>query len=81
MGEGWFPTIDDVPRKAISMGIRQIYKSKTIILTVPDDRKAQAVKGTLEDQVSNLVPASILQNHDDTSIYLDAESASLLSGD
>ena len=81
MGEGWFPTIDDVPRQAISMGIRQIYKSKTIILTVPDDRKAQAVKGTLEGQVSNLVPASILQNHDDTSIYLDAESASLLSGD
>ena len=81
MGEGWFPTIDDVPRQAISMGIRQICKSKTIILTVPDDRKAQAVKGTLEGKVSNLVPASILQTHDDTSIYLDAESASLLSGD
>ena len=81
MGEGWFPTIDDVPRQAISMGIRQICKSQTIILTVPDDRKAQAVKGTLEGEVSNLVPASILQTHDDTSIYLDAESASLLSGD
>jgi glucosamine-6-phosphate deaminase len=79
MGEGWFPTIDDVPRQAISMSIRHICKSKTIILTVPDERKAEAVKGTLEGEVNNLVPASILQNHDDTTIYLDAESASLLS--
>ena len=79
MGEGWFPTIDDVPRQAISMSIKHICKSRTIILTVPDARKAEAVKGTLEGEISNLVPASILQNHDDTTLYLDADSASLLS--
>ena len=81
MGEGWFPTIQDVPMQAISMSIKHICKSQTIILTVPDARKAEAVKGTLEGEISNLVPASILQNHDDTTIYLDADSASLLSGE
>ena len=79
MGEGWFPTIEDVPKQAISMSIKHICKSQTIILTVPDARKAEAVKGTLEGEISNLVPASILQNHDDTTLYLDADSASLLS--
>ena len=81
MGEGWFATIDDVPRQAISMSIRQICQAQHIILTVPDERKAEAVKGTLEGEVSNEVPASILQTHDETAIYLDAESASLLSSE
>jgi len=81
MGEGWFATIDDVPRQAISMSIRQICQAQHIILTVPDERKAEAVKGTLEGEVSNEVPASILQTHDETTIYLDAESASLLSSE
>lgn len=44
MGEGWFPNINDVPEKAISMSINQIMKSKAIICTVPDLRKAEAVK-------------------------------------
>ena len=81
MGEGWFPTIEDVPKQAISMSIKHICKSRTIILTVPDARKAQAVKGSLEGEVSNLVPASILQNHDDTTLYVDADSARLLSSE
>ena len=58
-----------------------ICNSRTVILTVPDERKAEAVKGTLEGEVSNEVPASILQTHDETTIYLDAESASLLSSE
>ncbi len=77
-GEGWFPTFDDVPKQAISMSIRQILKSKSVILSVPDARKAQAVKDSLEGPVTNLVPSSILQQHEDTTIYLDPDSASLL---
>ncbi len=77
-GEGWFPTFDDVPKQAISMGIRQILKSRAIILSVPDARKAKAVQGSLEGPVTNLVPSSILQQHADTTIYLDPDSASLL---
>lgn len=79
MGEGWFDTIDDVPDRAISMSIRQIMKSKSILCSVPDKRKAEAVKNCLEGNVSNLHPASILQKHDDCTVYLDQESGSLLS--
>lgn len=78
MGEGWFKTVDDVPKKAISMSVKQIMKSKTIICSVPDERKSLAVKNCLEGKVSNLHPASILQNHSDCTIYLDSGSASQL---
>jgi glucosamine-6-phosphate deaminase len=78
MNEGWFKSIDDVPKRAISMSIKQICKSKRILCSVPDNRKARAVKNTLEEKVNNLVPASILQMHDDCTFYLDRLSASLL---
>jgi glucosamine-6-phosphate deaminase len=78
MGEGWFPSLDAVPMQAISMSIRQIMKSKTIICSVPDGRKARAVRNTLEEPVSPLVPASILTTHKDAYLYLDRPSASLL---
>jgi glucosamine-6-phosphate deaminase len=79
MGEGWFPTLEDVPAQAISMSIRQIMKSKAIIASVPDQRKAQAVKDCLVgDEVSPMAPSSILKQHPDTTVYLDEASASLL---
>ena len=78
MGEGWFSTLEDVPLRAISMSVRQIMKSKVIICTVPDTRKARAVKNSLEMDVSPHIPASILRNHEDTWLFLDMESASLL---
>jgi glucosamine-6-phosphate deaminase len=79
LGEGWFPTLDDVPRKAISMSIRQIMRSKHIICSVPDSRKAVAVKNSLEQAVSNIDPASVLQRHPDCRFFLDTASAALLS--
>ena len=79
LGEGWFATLDDVPRQAISMGIRQIMKSGCIICSVPDARKAEAVKGAVEGEVSNMCPSSILQEHDNCVLYLDEAAASLLS--
>jgi len=79
LGEGWFHSLDEVPRKAISMSIRQILKSGKIICSVLNSRKAAAVKDCLEGPVSNLHPASILQNHADCSIYLDHDAAALLS--
>ncbi|HEX6890924.1 MAG TPA: glucosamine-6-phosphate deaminase [Chryseolinea sp.] len=78
-GEGWFPSIDDVPRKAISMSVRQIMRSNQIICSVPDSRKAVAVKNSVENPVSNLYPASILQQHPHCTIFLDPSSASLLT--
>ena len=79
LGEGWFPTFDDVPRQAISMSIRQILKANTILCSVPDARKAEAVRAALEGPVTPDVPASVLQRHADTTVYLDAASAALLS--
>lgn len=78
LGEGWFPTFEDVSKRAISMSCLQILKSQHIICTVPDRRKAQAVKDAVEGPVSPSVPASILQQHPQTTLYLDAEAASLL---
>ena len=78
-GEGWFKTVADVPTQAISMSIRQIMKSKAIICSVPDERKAQAVKNCVESSVSNMFPASILQTHDHCTLYLDKASAKGLS--
>ena len=79
-GEGWFQTLDAVPRKAISMAVRQILKSKQIVCTVPDERKSEAVKNAVQGEVTNVVPASALQNHPNTSLFLDQAAASGLTG-
>ena len=80
VGEGWFPTLDDVPRQAISMSIRQILRARQIVCSVPDVRKAEAVRAAVEGPVTPHLPASILQRHPRTTLYLDRASASLLNG-
>jgi glucosamine-6-phosphate deaminase len=79
LGEGWFATLADVPTRAISMSCRQILKSRAIVCTVPDRRKAEAVRGAVEGPVTPQVPASILQQHPQATLYLDSEAASLLA--
>lgn len=76
-GEGWFATIADVPRTAISMSIHQILAAREIIVVVPDDRKAVAVKNTLEGPITPAVPASILRTHPNVTFYLDDAAAKL----
>jgi len=77
-GEGWFKTLDEVPCKAISMTVRQIMKAAHIVCTVPEKRKAQAIKACLEGEIGPLFPASILRTHHSCHLFLDKESASLL---
>jgi len=78
LGEGWFKSFDDVPKRAISMSITQIMKSKNIICTVPNSRKAQAVKDCFGNQnISPEYPASILKNHERVFLFLDEASAKL----
>lgn len=79
VGEAWFADISQVPKQAISMSVRQILKSKEILAVVPDSRKAQAVKKCFEGEISPMAPASILRTHANATIYLDKNSASLLS--
>lgn len=75
VNEGWFATLADVPTHAISMSIRQIMKSKSIVCTVPDKRKAPAVAAVVNGRVTPNVPASILQRHEDTVLFLDEAAA------
>jgi glucosamine-6-phosphate deaminase len=79
VGEGWFASISEVPRQAISMSVRQILKAREIIAVVPDPRKAPAVKLCFEGEISPVAPASILRMHPAATVYLDRESASSLS--
>lgn len=75
VNEGWFATLADVPTHAISMSIRQIMKSRSIVCTVPDKRKAPAVAAVVDGPVTPDVPASILQKHPDATLFLDEESS------
>lgn len=79
VGEGWFADISEVPTRAISMSPRQILKARELIVCVPDKRKANAVKMCVEAEISPLAPASILRRHANATVYLDEDSASLLS--
>jgi glucosamine-6-phosphate deaminase len=78
VGEGWFATVEDVPNRAITMTVHQIMQAKTIISCVPRKVKAQAIKKTLESELTNLVPSSMLKRHPDWTLYLDRDSASLI---
>lgn len=80
VGEGWFNSVDEVPKQAVSMSIKQIMKSKNIICTVPDLRKAEAVYNCLskDKPISNMYPSSILKKHPNVFVFLDKDSASLL---
>ena len=78
VGEGWFKSIDEVPAQAISMSIKQILRTREILCIVPDQRKAEAVKASVELEVSPMQPASILQQHERVTLYLDEASSSLL---
>lgn len=78
MGEGWFASLNEVPRRAISMTVQQILKSKQIVCVVPDARKAEAVAKCFQGEISPMAPASILRTHENAFIYLDKGSAKLL---
>lgn len=78
LGEGWFPSFDAVPKQAISMSIRQIMAAQHLLITVPDLRKAEAVKNAIEGPLTPLCPASVLRVHPSCFVALDEPAASLL---
>jgi len=81
VGEGWFATIEEVPKQAISMSVKQVLKSKEILAVVPGPKKAQAIKACFDGPVSPMAPSSILRTHPNATVYLDRESAALLSAE
>ena len=78
LGEGWFPTFDDVPTHALTLTIPAIMSCKQISCVVPDERKAEAVYNTLNAEISTACPATILRTHPNTILYLDEGSAGKL---
>jgi len=79
VGEGWFGSIDDVPRQAVSMSVKQIMKAARILCTVLEKRKARAVKTCFEGEIGPMFPASILRTHPGCEVLLDRAAAGLLS--
>ena len=79
VGEGWFPSLDDVPTRAVSMSIRQMLSADELVVIVPDERKAAAVKASVEGDISPTVPASVLRTHTNSTLYLDEAAASGLA--
>ena len=63
------------------MSVKQVVKAKEIIAVVPDARKAEAIKACFGGEITPLVPASILRTHPNATIYLDKDSATLLTAE
>ncbi|GBF18674.1 MULTISPECIES: glucosamine-6-phosphate deaminase [Arenibacter] len=78
LGEGWFPSFDDVPKEAVTLTITAIMNCEAISCVVPDERKSQAVYNSLYGDISTSCPASILRTHPETVLFLDKASASLI---
>lgn len=79
IGEGWFKSVDECFKQAISMTCPQIMKCKTIISVVPYKVKNEAVYNTLTKDLTPLVPATLLKQHSDCTLYCDNDSSELLT--
>ena len=73
-----FKSIDEVPKTALSMGIKNIMNAKSIVMVVSGKNKAEAVKGMLKGEITPALPASVLQLHPFVTIVCDKDAASLL---
>jgi len=79
LGEGWFQSLGDVPTHALSLTVPAIMRSQTISCVVPDKRKAEAVYNTINAEISENCPATILRTHPDCTLFLDKNAAARLS--
>jgi glucosamine-6-phosphate deaminase len=76
VNEGWFISLEEVPAQAVSMTPWQIMQCKTIISCVPHKVKATAVRNTLLNKVTEIVPATLLKQHSDYHLFIDKNSSS-----
>lgn len=79
VGEGCFPTLDAVPRYAYTLTVPTLCRAGRLVCVVPERRKAVAVRDALQGPVSTGCPASILRRQAHATLFLDAESASLIT--
>lgn len=79
VGEGHFPNLDAVPMYAITLTIPTLCKVGRMVAVVPETRKAQAVKDSLEGPIATSCPGSFLRKQAHATVYLDGDSSSLLT--
>jgi glucosamine-6-phosphate deaminase len=79
VGEGHFANMEAVPREALTLTCPALFRAKTWICSVPEARKAKAVRGALEGPVSTVCPGSLVRTHPDATVYLDTDSSALLA--
>ena len=78
VGEGHFPTLDDVPTRALTLTVPALLAARRVLAVVPEERKARAVKEALMGPVTPNLPASILRRVSHARLFLDRDSAALL---
>ena len=76
--DGCFPTLDEVPEYALTLTIPALIKAPTVYCMVPAAHKAEAIAHTLQDAVSETYPSTILRQHPDATLFIDADSGKLL---
>ena len=75
----FFDTIDEVPKRAITMGLGEIMKAKKIVLIASGESKAEAIKGLFSGKITTENPASMLQMHGDVTVIVDKAAAKLIN--
>ena len=80
VNEGHFPTLNDVPKQALSLTVPALLQARHVLAIVPEKRKAEAIQMALTGPVSPKCPASILRTQPQATLYLDRDSAALLHG-
>lgn len=79
VGEGHFENMDAVPREALTLTCPALFRAQSWICSVPEARKAKAVRTALEGPVSTSCPGSLVRTHPNATVYLDTESSALLA--
>jgi glucosamine-6-phosphate deaminase len=75
VAEGWFPNVEVVPARAITLTVPALFRVPKLIVSVPGNRKAKIVKRVIEEEISNACPSTLLRTHPDATVYLDNESS------
>jgi glucosamine-6-phosphate deaminase len=78
--EGWFESLDVIPRRAVTLTIPTLFRVPKLIASVPGPRKAHIVYRTLTEPITTECPATLMRDHPDCTVYLDQESAAELQG-
>jgi glucosamine-6-phosphate deaminase len=76
--EGWFPTWQEAPERALTLTIPTVFRVPKLIASVPGPRKAQVIRRTVHDPISTACPSTLLRTHPDVTVYLDTDSAAEL---